>query len=356
MAFRFCLLVLTLLVAACAGGRGTAPVPALALFVGDTTSVGAADGAGTAARFNQPFGVAADGAGNVYVTDRDNNTIRKVTPAGVVTTLAGTAGVVGSADGTGAAASFDYPTGIATDSAGNVYVADYGNYAIRKITPAGVVTTLAGIVGARGSTDGTRATARFNGPLSVATDSAGNVYVADVGIPELANTIRKITPAGVVTTFAGTAGASGSNDGTGTAARFDFPRGLTTDSAGNVYVADYDNHTIRKITPAGLVTTLAGKAGVEGSTDGTGAAARFDGPMAVATDRAGNLYVADEVGRAIRKITPAGMVSTVVRVTGQSFARQWPPEERTRPNGVAVSATSLYITLPHGVAVVRNRP
>ncbi len=347
--------LVTLLVAACAGCGNPAPV--LAFFVGDTSSAGTVDGTGAAARFNDPFGVAADGAGNLYLTDRGNHTIRKITPAGVVTTFAGTAGVVGNADGTGAAASFDYPVGIATDSAGNVYVADYGNYTIRKITPAGVVTTLAGAAGTKGSVDGARATARFNGPLGVATDRAGNIYVTDAGTPDMGNTIRKITPDGVVTTFAGTAGVAGSIDGTGAAARFDFPRGIATDRAGNVYVADFNNHTIRKITPAGVVTTLAGKAGVEGSDDGAGAAARFDGPVAIATDSAGNFYVADELGRAIRKITPAGMVSTVVRVAGQSYA-PWrsPPERRTFPAGVAVSGTSLYVTLPHGVAVVRDRP
>ena len=164
--------------------------------------------------------------------------------AGVVTTLAGSAGERGSADGTGSAARFNFPFGVATDVAGNVYVADQSNHTIRKITPAGVVTTLAGSAGNDGSADGTGSAARFNAPTGVATDTDGNVYVADA----FNNIIRKITPAGVVTTLAGSADNVGSADGTGSAARFNNPFGVATDIDGNVYVADQSNHTIRKIT------------------------------------------------------------------------------------------------------------
>ena len=144
--FRFCLSVFTLLVAGCAGGGGTAPVPVLALFAGDMRGAGAVDGTG-AASFNGPLSVATDSAGNVYVFDAFNETIRKITPAGVVTTLAGTAGVAGSTDGTGAAARFRFPIAVTTDSTGNVYVADWGNSTIRKITPAGMVSTVVGVAG-----------------------------------------------------------------------------------------------------------------------------------------------------------------------------------------------------------------
>ena len=164
---------------------------------------------------------------------------------------------------------------MAVDSAGNVYVADTYNHTIRKITPAGVVSTLAGLAGSCGSADGTGANARFYYPYGVAVDSAGNVYVADTDN----HTIRKITPGGVVSTLAGLAGSSGSADGTGANARFHYPSGVAVDSAGNVYVADTDNHTIRKITPAGVVSTLAGLAGSYGSADGTGANARFYQPV-----------------------------------------------------------------------------
>src|SRR4051812_20684041 len=195
---------------------------------------GSSDGTGSAARFNNPFGVAIDSAGNSYVADTSNHTIRKITAAGVVTTLAGLAGTSGSADGTGSAARFFLPKGVAVDSTGNVYVADTNNHTIRKITPAGVVSTLAGFAHSPGSNDGTGSDAAFFNPSGVSVDSVGNVYVADTG----ANTIRKITPAGVVTTIAGQPGAFGSNDGTGPNAHFLFPTGVTVDSGGNLYVAD----------------------------------------------------------------------------------------------------------------------
>ena len=160
---------------------------------------------------------------------------------------------------------------MAVDTAGNVYVADYLNDAIRKVTPGGVVTTLAGLACSSGSADGTGSAARFYFPYGVAVDSAGKVYVAD----EVNSTIRKVTPGGVVTTLAGVAGSSGSADGTGGAARFNQASGVAVDSRGNVYVADTYNFTIRKITPAGVVITLAGTAGSFGSTDDTGSAAQF---------------------------------------------------------------------------------
>ena len=171
---------------------------------------------------------------------------------------------------------FDAPGGVAVDGAGTLYVAEYGSHAIRKLTPGGAVTLLAGSPGNPGSTDGIGSAARFNHPAGLAVDSSGNVYVADQGN----ETIRKITPAGVVTTLAGTAGAQGSDDGTGALARFFNPQGVAVDTAGMVYVADQGNDTIRKITPTGVVTTLAGTAGAYGSDDGTGAAARFSGPDA----------------------------------------------------------------------------
>ncbi|MBS4095554.1 MAG: hypothetical protein KGZ83_01780 [Sulfuricella sp.] len=271
------------------------------------------DGSGTAARFLDPYSLVADSTGNVYVADTSNNMIRKITPAGVVTTLAGN-GAQGSADGTGTAASFREPRGIAVDGAGNLYVADYMNQTVRKITPAGVVTTLAGTAGVAGSSDGTGAAASFKGLYGVAADSAGNVFVADTAN----RCIRKITPAGVVTTFVGTAGTSGMTDGTGTAARFSEPRGISADSAGNLYVADYGAHTIRKITAAGVVTTLAGTAPTPGSTDATGAAARFFSPSSAAADSSGNVYVADTSNNTIRKITSSGVVTTLAGLAGRS--------------------------------------
>jgi len=335
-------------------------------LAGSASVVGSTDGVGADARFGGchpdlmnppsqicagPAGVATDGAGNVYVADVWNNTIRKISSAGVVSTLAGSAGASGYVDGTGAEARFVQPLGAATDTAGNVYVAD-GNR-IRKITPASVVSTLAGTSGQSGSTDGIGAQARFYGPQGIATDSAGNVYVADT----YNYTIRKITPAGVVNTLAGAAGVNGSADGTGADARFAFPIGVTTDNAGNVYVADTSNHTIRKITPAGVVSTLAGTAGQSGSDNGIGAGVRFYLPTGLATDGAGNLYVADQGNHTIRKITPAGVVSTVVGVAGRiGFAQGALPGGLTAPYGVAISSSALYITTSNGVAIVTNVP
>jgi len=280
-------------------------------FAGTPYTFSVADGTGAAARFLYPDGVAVDGNGNVYAAD-GANTIRKITPAGVVTTLAGSPGVTGSADGTGAAAQFNAPAGLAVDGSGNVYVSDQGNDTIRKITPAGVVTTIAGTAGKSGSLDGTGPAAQFATPGNVAVDGSGNVYVAD----QLNHTIRKITPAGVVTTIAGTATVAGHNDGTGTASRFDQPYGIAVDGSGNVYVADTYNCTIRKITPAGVVTTLAGTPGAEGSADGTGAAAQFNYPTGVAVDGGGNVYVADVLSDTIRKVTPAGVVTTLAGSAG----------------------------------------
>jgi len=286
---------------------GRAESLTITTLAGPAESAGAIDGTGSAARFNDPFGVAVDGSGNVYVADYLNNAIRKVTPAGVVSTLAGLAGTQGSADGTGSAARFDHPYGVAVDASGNVYVADNWNNTIRKITPAGVVRTLAGLGGAQGSVDGTGSAARFNSPSGVAVDGSGNVYVAD----RENNTIRKITAAGLVSTLAGLAGSPGSADGTGSDARFCYPWGVTVDGSGNVYVGEYGNSIVRKITPAGVVSTLAGSAGIYAWADGTGSAALFDCPLGVAVDGSGNVYAADSNNNVIRKITPAGVVSTL---------------------------------------------
>lgn len=289
--------------------REVSPGGVVTTLAGLVGIVGSADGTGSAARFDLPGGVAVDGSGNIYVADTINFTIRKISSGGVVSTLAGLAGTSGSADGAGSAARFDLSYGVAVDAAGSIYVADTGNHTIRTITPAGVVSTLAGSAGVSGSTDGTGSAARFNDPVDVAVDAIGNVYVAD----EVNDTIRMITPGGIVTTLAGLAGSPGSADGIASVARFNQPAGIALDAAGNVYVADTRNHTIRKITPAGVVSTLAGLAGSQGSADGTGSAARFNFPADVAVDAAGNIFVSDSSNDLIRKITPTGVVTTFAR-------------------------------------------
>jgi streptogramin lyase len=250
---------------------------------------GSADGQGNDARFFAPFGIALDSVGDIFVADTGNNTIRKISPAGVVSTIAGLAGQAGSQDGVGSVARFRNPWGIAVDNSGGIYVADMSNNTIRKITPTGHVYTIAGQAGMSGNTDGFGAGARFNNPFGVAVDSAGDVYVSDTAN----NSIRKITVSHVVTTLAGLPGYAGNTDGSGPDARFWSPQGLAVDSAGNVYVADTSNNAIREITPMGVVTTLPV------STDKTLA---LNGPGGVTVDGKGNMYVADTNNHCVRKI------------------------------------------------------
>ena len=272
---------------------------------GDVTTIagmagqsGSDDGTGSAARFNGLYGVACDAAGNVYATDYLNNTVRKITPAGEVTTLAGTAGQSGSSDGTGSAARFYAPVGVACDADGNVYVTDYGNDAVRKITPAGVVTTIAGLAGQPGSADGLGSAARFSGPWGIDCDGAGNLYVADM----YNATVRMITPAGEVTTLAGSPGAFDSVDGPGMSARFRYPCGITRDTAGNLYVTDSWANNIRKIDQAGTVSTLAAVALTGGYADGPAGSALFYQPRGVALGPVGQLLIADYANHAIRVV------------------------------------------------------
>lgn len=285
--------------------------------------VGSTNGTGTAASFNSPSGVAIDSSGNVYVADQSNHKIRKITAAGEVSTFAGS-DASGSTDGPGTVASFWGPSAVAVDVSGNVYVADSINNKIRKITSAGVVSTLAGS-GSVGSTNATGAAASFNGPKGVAVDSSGNVYVADSSNHK----IRKITAAGVVSTLAGS-GSVGSANATGAAASFNRPSGVTVDSSGNIYVADFSNQKIRKITATGVVSTFAGSGSV-GNANATGAAASFNYPFTVAVDSSSNVYVADTYNHMIRKITAAGVVSTLA----ESF---------NYPSGVAVdNSGNVYV-------------
>ena len=290
-------------------GTATASVLAGAAGVPDITN-----GTGGSARFNSPAAIAIDSAGVRYVADSANHTIRKIAAGGAVSTFAGGAGVPGSTNATGTSARFNSPSGIAVDASGVVYVADTANHTIRKITSAGVVTTFAGAVGLTGYTDATGTTARFNAPVGLAVDSLGNVFVCDTGN----HIIRKITSAGVVTTVAGSPGLSGTTNANGMSARFNAPQGIALDSAGNLYVADSGNHAIRRIASNGDVTTFAGLPGTSGSTDATGSAARLNNPKGITLDTAGVIHVADTGNHTIRKITSAGSVTTVAGLAGTS--------------------------------------
>jgi len=261
-----------------------------------TGAQGNNDGAGISATFSLPFGIAIDKDGNLYVSDFGTNNIRKITPAGIVSTLAGSIyGTTGSDDGAGTAATFNHPVGVATDVNSNIYVADAGNNKIRKITPGGTVTTLAGS-GASGAADATGVLASFNQPLSIVTDANANLYVSEEGNYK----IRKITPSSDVTTFAGS-GISGSADGTAKTASFNFPVGMVIDPAGDLIVTDNNNGTIRLITQAGITATLAGN-GNKTSIDGIGYGASLDNPLGITMDKNGVMYVLDNASNKVRKV------------------------------------------------------
>ncbi len=269
------------------------------------------DGDGSIANFYTPYAVAVDAAGNVFVADYNNHRIRKIDTTGNVTTIAGN-GIAGMANGPAHTASFNAPTGIAVDAFGNVFVADYNNHRIRKIDTTGNVTTYAG-TGTLGYVNGDAlTTARLRNPHGLATDTQGNLYIAEYGN----SVIRKVDTLGNVTTFAGT-NTAGFLDGPAATAQFNYPRGLVVASNGDVYVADTNNHRIRKIDTTGNVTTIAG-IGTAGNTNGIGSSARFYYPYDLAVTSAGYLYVADNNYNSIRRVHLNGTTYDVILYAGGS--------------------------------------
>ena len=271
-------------------------------FLTEELGPGQRDGVGSEARFSAPAGLAVDGTGAIVIADSGNQTIRIFEPDGEVATVAGFAGESGSADGFDASARFSTPAGVAIGPDGRIWVADAGNHTIRCIDPTGVVKTVAGRAGTRGSTDGTGTNARFQNPRALVVAGDGRVYVADTGN----HVIRRIDANGQVSTLAGKAGVAGASDGTGSSARFSSPRGIAIGPDGTLFVADSGNHTLRRLTPDGVVSTLAGTPGTAGSSDGRGGQARFNGPSGIAATPSGALVVADEGNNTIRRVSPQG--------------------------------------------------
>lgn len=323
-------------------GNSLNPVPGIVtLLAGTSAGSGATDGPAASATFNYPYGTTTDGT-NLFVADGSSHSIRKIVIAtGAVTTLAGGSGASGSTNGTGTAARFLYPYSVTTDGT-NVFVADKDNHTIRQIViSTGVVTTLAGSAGISGLTDGTGSAARFLNPHGITTDNT-NLYVTSSGH----HTVRKIVIAsGVVTTIAGDPTTAGSTDAIGTAARFNYPYGIETDGT-NLYVSDASNHTIRKIViSTNTVTTLAGSAGTFGSTDGIGTAARFKSPAGITTDGT-NLYIADKDNHTIRKLVIAtGVVSSIAGAGYTGYANgTGSAAVFGSPHGITTNGTNLFVS------------
>ncbi|MCX6875774.1 MAG: choice-of-anchor D domain-containing protein [Verrucomicrobia bacterium] len=299
-------------------------------------SPGYAEGTGTVARFNQPSGVAT-AAGNIYVADTLNHRIRKIAPDGTSSTVAGT-GVAGFLDGPATSAQFNEPVGVAIGTDGTMFVTDSRNHRIRAISPGGEVTTHSGL-GDAGFTDGVGSGARFNTPQGLAIDAAGMLYVAD----SLNHRIRKVATDGSVSTLAGT-GTAGFLDGAGNVARFNSPLGIAVSGTGIAYVTEAAYHTIRKIQADGVVSTLAGAAGTAGIVNASGTAARFASPVGLAVDATGQLYVADKGNQRMRKVTPGGAVTTLAGAGTQGTSDGLGEVAKfDNPLAVAVNATGEVI-------------
>ncbi len=331
------------------------PTGEVTRLAGLTGVAGSVDGLGSAARFNEPQGVGVDASGTLYVAEFGNSTIRKVAANGNVLTMTGLAGVRGRIDGPPALARFNQPRGLAVDHIGNVYVADSVNSAVRLITLDNHTQTIAG--GTSGTRDAVGTIAQFMTPWGIAIDPAGNVFVTDA----TAQTVRKISAVTrLTTTIAGATGAVGSADGTGAAARFNQPTGIAADAAGNLFLTDTQNHTIRRIGADGQVTTIGGRADAPaGTASGVGATASFLAPYAIAVSSTGILYVADYLG--IRRGEPARAPTISTQPTGLASRENTrvsltvaasgapAPTYQWRRNGVAVaeatSATLLFAPL-----------
>jgi sugar lactone lactonase YvrE len=296
-------------------------------------------GPAASALFHLPTSVAVDSTGNLYIADSLNSRVRKVTASGVTSTVAGdgTKGFGGDG-GQAASAGLNSPVGIAVDASGNLFIADYADQRIRKVTPDGVITTIAGN-GAQGFSGdgGAAASAQLNEPWGLAVDASDDLFIADL----VNHRIRKVTPDGVISTAAGTGvPGPGGDGGPATYARLNYPAGVAVDSKGNLFIADSGNHSIRKVTPAGIIGTIAGNGRPGFSGDGGPAiSAQLNGPTGVAIDAAGNLFVVDHNNNRIREITPDGVIRTVAGLGTAGFS------------GDGGQAISAQLNAPMGVAL-----
>ncbi len=312
----------------------------ISTVVGNGTGAYGGDGGpATLAELGQPRGVVFDTHGNLFIDDDWNNRIRKVSPSGVITLVAGNGATSFGGDGGPAtAAAMNGPGPCVVDALGNVYIADYYNYRIRKVNTAGIITTYAGNGGAGFTGDGGAATAAaIDFPWGVAVDAAGNLYIG----AQASNRIRKVSPSGIITNFAGTGTPGFSGDGgAATAAELNIPNGLTVDGAGNVYIADVGNSRIRKVTPAGIISTIAGNGTAGWAGDGFAAtSAKINLPYSIAVDAAGNVYIADNGNNVIRKINTSGIISTYAGNGTVGFSGDGGP------------ATAAELNYPYSVAV-----
>ena len=287
-------------------------VDAVRTLAGAAQVPGHVDGIGALARFSDPAGLAIDGQGNVFIADSANHCLRRLTPAGIVTTIAGRPGDAGSDDGPAMSARFDTPSAVAVAKDGSLFVSDTGNHTLRRIARDGVVSTLAGLAGDAGATNAVGRAARFNSPLGIAIAKDGTLFVAD----SANHAVRRVGADGAVTTFAGATEEWGAADGKVTQARFNGPVALAFGPTGALFVSDALNHAVRRIASDGSVTTFAGKLGDDGFDDGPPGTARLGKPAELAFDARGDLYVVDAFHHTLRKIAPDGAISTVAGLAG----------------------------------------
>lgn len=328
-AILFSILVISIAFTSCSKSDSTPETPVFTepttpsgttiIYSGGNTTAGGADGALASATYDTPYSICKDAAGNLYTGEKGSGKIRKISSTGIVSTLVNNNNLI-----------IGNPLGLCADPQGNLYVADGNRNCIFKVTAAGVVSNYAGVNNGGGLVNGAANVAEFYNPSGICIDALGNLYVAD----SRNNAIRKIASNGFVTTVAGNVN-SGFVNGNGATALFDFPAGICVDANNNIFVVDANNFAVRKITPTGAVSTLAGS-GSYGFADGLGSNAKFDNPWGICVNASGTLFVADTGNKKIRQVSQSGAVTTVI--TSPSF---------DGITDLALIGTALYVTDPY---------